>query len=209
MQEWLSFLSESPPWWGLLLVFSAAALEYVFPPAPADVMVLAGALLVVGGALSFAAVLSAAVLGGLAGACVQYQLGRWWSPKLQRGGALPRWARGVDRFSAAFRRFGYLALLLNRAFPGVRSITFLAAGLAQMPFLPVLAVGLVSHAIWVGALLGVGVSVGRLDWENILAAFFVYRDAVFWTGGLGLALFLTLMLWSRSREQPIDSNDPD
>lgn len=203
MDEVLAWLNQAPPDLALVLVFVAALSEYVVPPLPADTVVLAASLLVVAGLVSFTAVFAAAVAGGVAGSAVGYVAGRWlaepgghlryepWIERLTGKGS-------TKRFLAAFRRHGLGVVAFNRIFPGVRAVTFVAAGAARLPPGPVLAVGALSQAGWTLLMLGIGVRIGR-DWENIKATFSVYRDALFVAGGLGLVLFVAMKVWQRQR----------
>lgn len=202
MEPVLDFVRESPPGLGLLIVFAAAGLEYVLPPLPADSVVLAGALLVVAGTASFTSVYLAAVAGGALGALAHYRIGHIAvdAQGRLRSRTLERWtgADAMPRFFAAYRRYGLWVLILNRAFPGVRAVTFLAAGAARLPLGPVMAAGLVSNLAWTALVLGTGVWVGN-DWEKIRATFDVYQRVIFAIGGTGLALFVLFKVWQSRR----------
>ncbi len=203
MEEVLAFLRDSPTELALVLVFSAAALEYLLPPLPADSVVLASSLLVVAGSVSFPVIYVVVVAGGAAGAFAHYQIGRLaldGQGRLRVARGLERWigADALPRFVAAFRRYGYWVLVLNRAFPGVRAVTFLAAGAARLPLGATMLAGLVSNLAWSLFLLGVGVQVGS-EWELIERTFLEYQRWVFAAGGGGLVLFLAVQLWQRLR----------
>lgn len=201
MEEVLAFLANSPPSYGLLAVFGAAAAEYLLPPLPADSVVLAGALLVVAGVAPFWAVYLAALLGSLLGATAHYFLGRAFADEhghLRTARFLERMlgTKAMPRFFAAFRRYGMWVIAFNRAFPGIRAVTFLAAGAARLPYGRVMAAGLVSAAAWNALVLGIGLWVGN-DWEKIRATFDVYANVVFAVGGAGLFLFVAVKVWQR------------
>lgn len=203
MEEVLQLVRESPNGLALALVFAAAALEYMVPPLPADSVVLAASLLVVSGAVSFPVVYGVAVAGGATGAFAHYMLGHLLADdegNLRHLGRLQTWlgADSVHRFFAAFRRYGYWVIVLNRAFPGVRAMTFIAAGAARLPLLPVMLAGLVSNLAWTLLILGVGVEVGN-DWEKIRATFSVYQRAIYLVGGTALVLFVAFKVWQRHR----------
>jgi len=204
MEDILQVVRESPVDLALVIVFSAAALEYILPPLPADSVVLAGALLVVAGVAPFEVVYGVAVAGGAAGAFAHYQLGHVLADDAghlrHHLGFAERWlgADALPRFFAAFRKHGYVVIALNRAFPGVRAVTFLAAGAARLPVLKVMAAGLVSNAAWTLLILSVGVEVGD-DLEKIQRTFSVYQNAIYLVGGLGLALFVAIKVWQRHR----------
>lgn len=203
MEEVLAFVRESPTDLALLIVFVAAALEYVVPPLPADSVLLAGSLLVVAGSVSFPVVYVVAVAGGALGALAHYQLGHLLADETGRL-RVGRWverllgASAMPRFFQAFRRYGLWVIVLNRAFPGVRAVTFLAAGAARLGLGKVMLAGLVSNLAWTFLVLSVGVQVGS-DWEKIEATFQRYQRAIFAAGGAVLVLFVAVQLWQRLR----------
>ena len=202
MEQVLDFIRSHPGEWGLLIIFVAAALEYLIPPLPADTVVLAGALLVLAGAHSFERVAVAAICGGVLGALGHYALGRACS---QPNGALKGQRHfdrllgegSIERFFAAFRKYGLWVIALNRAFPGVRAVTFVAAGAARLPLVPVMLAGLVSNVAWTLAILTLGLAVGE-SWEKIEAAFLVYKRVVY-GGAVTLAAAYFLYRYVRRR----------
>lgn len=204
MEPVLEALRSWPLAWALLLVGLAAALEYLLPPLPADSVVLASSLLVVAGSASFAAVYLSAVAGGALGAYIHFLLGQLLvtedGRRLRVSPRIARWigADALPRFRAAFQRYGLWVVVLNRAFPGVRAVTFLAAGASGLSLARVMLAGLVSNLAWTLLILMVGVRVGS-DWEKIQAAFFVYERAIFGVTGSLVVLFVLLKLWQRQR----------
>lgn len=191
--------------WALAVIFGGAALEYMVPPLPADSVVLAGALLVISGQHSFAAVLLAAVAGGMFGAMSHYWLGH----RFLKADAMAnnKWVRrltgksGIETFFARFRKYGMWVIVFNRALPGVRAVTFVAAGAARLPFGRTMLAGLVSHTAWILMILGVGVSVGQ-SWEKIEAAFSVYQTVVYTVAGVALVAYVGVRLVRRRRRAP-------
>src|SRR5688572_5036735 len=179
MEELLAFVRENRGHWTLLAVYAAAALEYLVPPLPADSVLLFSSLLIIAGTQSFAVVAVVAIAGGATGAFIHYWLGRLLSRPdgTFRG---ERWVdllfgKGrVDRFMAMFRRRGMWAIAVNRALPGVRAVTFFAAGVARLPMGKTMGFGLISNVVWTLAILGLGTAVGGSA-EKIQAAFSVYR----------------------------------
>jgi membrane protein DedA with SNARE-associated domain len=208
MQEILDFVRTAPGGLGLFAVFAAAALEYLVPPLPADTVVLAGALLVVAGVHGFATVAVVAIAGGQIGAAMHYALGRWLATPdgSVRGARYLEKVLGKDRiprFLALVRRRGLWVIAVNRAFPGVRAVTFFAAGAARLPFGRTMAFGLVANVLWSLAVLSLGVSVGD-NWEKIQEVFAVYKRVVYVVGGAGLLVFVVVR-WIRSRRRVVGS----
>jgi membrane protein DedA with SNARE-associated domain len=179
MEEVLEFLRNSGGVWPLLLIFAAAALEYMLPFLPGDSVVLAGSLLVVSGVWPFWVVAAAAITGGLLGSASHYALGRMMvapDGSLRGGRYLARLGgpHALERFFAAFRRWGMWVIALNRMFPGVRGVAFIAAGAARLPAAKTLAFGLLSNIGWSVLILSAGVAVGG-NWQKIKEALGVYE----------------------------------
>lgn len=183
MEDVLQFLRESEGIWPLIVLFAAAALEYMVPFLPGDTVVLAGSLLVVAGRWPLWVVATWAIAGGLFGSAVHYFIGRSLvrPDGTLRGGKFIDHLGGqaaFDRFFAAFRRYGMWVMALNRAVPGVRAVAFIAAGAAKLPPVKTLFFGLISNIAWSLMMIGAGVAVGG-NWEKIKAALGVYQWIVF------------------------------
>jgi membrane protein DedA with SNARE-associated domain len=178
MEDVLEFVRTNQGAWTLVVLFVAAALEYMVPPLPADTVVLAGSLLVVTQAWSFATVFVVAVAGGALGAMTHYLLGRALS-KEDGGVRGQRWIEKLsgkgnfEKFTINLKRYGYAVIAVNRALPGIRSVTFIAAGALRLPIAKTMAWGLLSNMAWTTVLLLLGTTLGG-NWEKIEAAFSVY-----------------------------------
>jgi membrane protein DedA with SNARE-associated domain len=150
----IGFLSQQDSPVGLLVLASAAALEYVFPPFPGDSITLFGAVLITAYDWSLLAVYASVMAGSVAGSMAAYHL----------GGALQR--RGVGRrpkldvLVARFRRHGAAYLLVNRFLPGFRAVFFVAAGLAEIPARSVALYAAISAAVWNALVIAVGALLG-------------------------------------------------
>lgn len=201
MEAALAFIRENPGGWSLALLCAAAAFEYLLPPFPADLLIVAGALLVVAGQWPFGAVLAVVVLGGFMGSALTYALGRMLVDErgsLRGGRTLERLTGkgSLDRFFAAFRRHGGWVIAVNRALPGIRAATFLAAGAAGLPVLRTLLLGLLSNVVWSSLLLGTGVLLGD-NWEKIDRLLGVYQGV-----GFGLLALIAVAVWRLRRRRP-------
>lgn len=146
-----------------LVLFGASFVEYVFPPFPGDSIVVLGAFYAVRGAISWPVAFAAVTAGAVAGAWLDWRVGRALAPRLAAGvarrGSLD--AGRLARFEAAYRRWGGWLLLANRFLPGVRAFLFVAAGASAIPLRRVLLLGGVSAAAWNLLLLAVGGLVAR------------------------------------------------
>lgn len=202
--DWLiEWVKNLPAHLGLPVVGAAAAVEYLLPMMPGDSVLLAGALWILADRDPFWVVWAVATLGGVLGAWVQFEIGRW----LRRpdGTWKGSWIRkvmqrdSVDRFFELYRKFGPGLLALNRALPGVRGVVFLAAGAGGLPRTSSLVLGGISQGLWSFGVLGLGVWVGG-NWEEIEAVFLVYRRTVYAVAGALAIAYVIYKLW-RARTQ--------
>ena len=146
-----------------VVLFSASLVEYVFPPFPGDTIVVLGAWYAVQGAISWPGAFTAVTLGAVAGAWLDWRVGRSIAPLVEARAALrgPLDADRLARFEAAYRRWGWLLLVGNRFLPGIRAFLFVAAGAARVPLSKVLLLGGLSAVLWNAVLLGVGALIAR------------------------------------------------
>jgi membrane-associated protein len=159
-----------------LILFGASFVEYVFPPFPGDLVVVLGAWYAVQGQISWAATFVATTAGALAGAWVDWRVGRALGRQLEQRAHHPTvihrllTEERLARFDAGYRRWGGLLLAANRFFPGVRAFIFVAAGASGIPLRKVLLLGGVSAAAWNALLLGAGALIAH-NLEDLLALF--------------------------------------
>jgi membrane protein DedA with SNARE-associated domain len=141
---------------GWIALAGSAVIEYVFPPFPGDVVTVLAASLVIAASWSWLGVLSALMLGSIIGAALTFEIGVRWA----RRRATHEHSAKLDRLVAGFHKHGAAYLVLNRFVPGVRSLFFVAAGLAGMSRRAVYGYGALSALLWNLALLGVGAALG-------------------------------------------------
>jgi len=181
-----------------LLLFLAAFVEYVFPPFPGDLLVVLGAWYATHGRLSWPVTFVAVTGGAVVGAAVDWRVGRWLGARIGERAAAGRLDRQqVERFEAAYRRWGGLLLVANRFLPGIRAFFFVAAGASGIPLWEVLLFGGLSAVLWNGLLLAAGAYLAR-NQEELIGLVERYNMVVL--ALLGLALLVGgLWLWRRRR----------
>lgn len=189
------------------LLFFAAFIEYVFPPFPGDALVVLGAWYATHGELSWPVTFAMVTAGALAGATADWWIGRWLGRRLdaraERGGLWGLDKARLERFEAAYRRWGGLFLVANRFLPGVRALFFVAAGAARTPLWEVLVYGGISAAAWNGLLLCAGAFAAR-NVEELVDLFAHYTVGA-WAALAVAAAAALLLLWvarRRSRRHP-------
>lgn len=198
----LEFLQALPNGVIYLMLGLSAFVENLVPPIPGDTITAMGAVLVGTGRLGFTGVYTATTAGSLAGFLSLFAVGvfidrrffiekdyRWFS------------ARNIVRAEAWFRKYGYLLVALNRFLPGIRSTVSIAGGISGLKPLPVCALAFLSCAVWNGAWIFLGYSMGS-RWEQVEAGLSSlmkqYNLAVAVLGGLiVLALVLVRILIKR------------
>jgi membrane protein DedA with SNARE-associated domain len=189
LEELLLYLREEEgPHTYLVLAFTSFV-EYVVPPFPGDVASLFGTFLAATAGYSVWAVYVSLTAGSTLGGTAVYAFGRaigrreerW--PRFLRG---ERTRRAIAAVRRGFEKHGGAYLAINRFVPAIRSVFFVAAGIACVPPWKVVAFGGLSAALWNGLILVVGYLVGD-NWDRLLE---LYRDYTF----LGLAVALAVLL---------------
>lgn len=198
--DWVVSLPDPLVW---LALFAAAGIEYVFPPFPGDVIVLAGSVLMGSQGYNVVPVFVAVTAGSTLGAWADYELGRW----LARPGTtfLHRWfdrpavSRTVRRMKAGFAKHGDFYLVINRFLPGVRAFFFVAAGMAGFRRARTMVIATLAALLWNGMIVLVGLAIGT-NLEDLIA----FADRYFrmaWLIVVLAALFLLVRLVWRIRRR--------
>ncbi|MCK9462477.1 MAG: DedA family protein [Proteobacteria bacterium] len=198
----LARLSQGESALGAAALAAASLVEYVFPPFPGDTVTLFGAFLAATARWRVATVLAAVTFGSLAGAAIDFAIGRRLvSRPLEE--LTPRRRRLRERLApivARFERHGAAYLAVNRFLPGVRALIFVAAGAARLPLGRVLAFGAVSALLWNGLLIGAGFAVGE-NWEALLELLRRYTMAVWLALGCAALALVALVAVRRFRRR--------
>lgn len=170
MLDWLSHRPALVVYGFLVL---SAGLESLCPPYPADIFVLLIAFLAGRGDFDPRLVYLATVGGSIAGIMALYALGAAYGAalidRLSRTVLrllLP--PRMVERVRAKFLRHGTLFILGHRFMPGMRAPIIFTAGLSHKRPAIVLALGLLSAALWNLFLVAAAFRVGQ-TWDSASA----------------------------------------
>lgn len=203
VDELLAWLSEREGPLGYLVLAAASALEYIVPPLPGDTVTLFGTFLAATAGYSVALVYLTLTGGSIAGSLVAWSFGRYighhedgWPRFLQGEGT----RRGIHRIIDGFDRHGGLYLAINRFLPAMRSLFFVAAGMAEMPLSRVVLFGGFSAAAWNLLILGVGYGVGN-NWERLESLSRDYTYASLTVAGVVLVGFALRWGLTRRRER--------
>jgi membrane protein DedA with SNARE-associated domain len=209
--EWLR-QNEGPL--AYLLIGFVAAVEYVFPPAPADAVALGATFLAATADYSAVAVYVSLTVGSVCGSALAYGIGRAigrdpakWPPILRR----PVFQRAIARVIERFDQQGTAFVAVNRFIPAVRAVVFFAAGMAKLPLLKVLLWGAFSDALYNSVILAIGYAVGD-NYELLRTLVQRYTIAALAIVALVIAFFVFRMIRRRKRRpQPIEDKkvEPD
>lgn len=162
--DWLLTLPQSTllPVMGLL-----AAVENIFPPIPADVLIALGAFIA---ARSDASPLPAflTVLGGnVAGAMVMYAVGRRYGASwTERRFHLKHKEAADDSLNRLYQKYGLFALAIGRFVPGVRAIVAPFAGALRASVLGTMAAITLASGAWYGLVTVLAFRAGE-NWEQL------------------------------------------
>ena len=164
--DWLSALPLGTLY---LAIGTISAIENIFPPFPADIVVAFGSFLAARGKASPYTTFLIAWFGNLGGAALMYYVGRRYGSSAFMS-RLERWAgKGAEqRLMTLYGRFGLPALFVSRFLPAVRAVVPPFAGAMKLPVLPVaLAVGAAS-AVWFAFITFIAYRAGS-NWEVLYA----------------------------------------
>ncbi|ACY17886.1 SNARE associated Golgi protein-like protein [Haliangium ochraceum DSM 14365] len=205
-ESFIAFISQQDNFVGLLCLALAAMIEYLVPPFPGDTITLFGAVLITSQEWSFWGVFGAVMAGSVVGSMAAFYAGKWWR---RRSAEKHRPHPKLERLVGKFDRHGAAYLVLNRFLPGIRSLFFVAAGMAAMRPHAVLAYSALSAALWNLGIIAIGSALGA-NFETLLGWVKRYTTLVWVIIGVLVLLWLARLLWRRTRAAaPEDAADTD
>jgi len=215
----ITWIADQNNLFGFLSIAVSALIEYIFPPFPGDTVTLFAAVLITAYGWSFLGVFGAVMAGSLVGSLLAFYLGCWLRARRARRAARangvaatevgtgsdrprgqPEENATLDRLVAGFRRHGAAYLVINRFLPGVRSLFFVAAGMADMRPLAVLVYSAVSAAAWNLAIIALGSALGA-NFDTLVTWIERYTTVVWVILGVVGAVWVWRLLRSRFRSR--------
>ncbi|HEX6573955.1 MAG TPA: DedA family protein [Gemmatimonadaceae bacterium] len=196
--DWLSALPIGTLY---LAIGVISAIENIFPPFPADVVVAFGSFLAARGKASPYTTFFVSWIGNLAGASFMYYVGRRYGSSAFMS-RLERWAgKGAEqRLMALYGRYGLPALFISRFLPAVRAVVPPFAGAMKLPLLPVaLAVGAAS-AVWFAFITFIAYRAGS-NWEALYATI-VRSGKIAAISATALVALIVLIVFVVRRRRP-------
>jgi len=181
----------------------SAFVENIFPPIPGDTITAFGAFLVGTKRLDFMGVYLATTVGSLAGFMSLFGIGSLLGRRFFIERDYPFFkARDIIRAEEWFNRWGYVLILLNRFFPGIRSAISIAGGISRLRTIRVTVLALVSAGVWNLLWILAGYTLGT-QWdvvkEKMATLMFRYNVGVVICLGLVVLLLIIRALRKKGR----------
>ncbi len=202
LDSFLNLLNSLPNTLLYFLLGLSAFVENVFPPIPGDTITAFGAFLVATRRLSFLGVYLSTTLGSLFGFMFLFWVGSLLGRRffIEKDYRFFR-ARDIIRAEEWFRKYGYFLILLNRFFPGIRSVISIAGGISQLKTVRVTLLALISACVWNLIWIILGYSIGT-NWdivrEKMARIMFSYNVVILILIGL-VVLILVLRMMKKKR----------
>lgn len=203
IDTFLNLLDTLPDGLIYVLLGLSAFVENIFPPIPGDTITAFGAYLVGTKRLHFLGVYFATTVGSLSGFmclfCIGQMLGRRFF--IERDYKFFK-ARDIIQAEAWFKKWGYFLILLNRFFPGIRSVISIAGGISRLHGLKVTLLALISACIWNLIWILTGYTLGN-NWDQVRAkmATLMVRYNLGALICLGVAILFIIIRFKRRRNR--------
>jgi membrane protein DedA with SNARE-associated domain len=209
-ETFLDWLETLPEWLLYALIGTAAALENVVPPIPADVFVVIGGVIAGGGLASPRLLFLVVWLANSGSALLIFALGRRFGPTFFQGrlGRVLLAPAQVVLLARAYRRWGIPIIFVSRFLPVFRPVVPAFAGVAGVGLLRAALPIAAASAIWYGLL----VYLGTLAGANLPLVLERLERIGGWLWLLAsLLIGLMLMWWWRTRgtDDPYDGDHRD
>ncbi|MGE5315432.1 MAG: DedA family protein [Acidobacteriota bacterium] len=199
MENFVQFFHQLNPFWVYVTLFGIAFIENIFPPAPSDLMIVAGGSLIGMGEIHFLPALLFASAGSTAGFLVMYKAGEWFGESIvekDKWTFIPK--KGIHTVESWFRKYGYWIIVANRFLSGTRAVVSVFAGLSELDLKKTSALCLVSSLLWNGILVSAGMLLGE-NWH--LIGLYLATYSQFITAALAVIVVVSLFIWLYRRSK--------
>jgi membrane protein DedA with SNARE-associated domain len=175
---------------------SISALENVFPPFPADIVVAFGSFLAARGKASPYSTFLVSWSGNLVGASFMYYVGRRYGSGAFMS-RLERWGgkNAEERLRTLYARYGMPALFISRFLPGVRALVPPFAGAMRLPPVAVGAAIALASGVWFAFITWIAFQAGE-DWD-VLYARILHSSKIAGLAGFSLVAIVALFFVAR------------
>jgi len=177
----------------------AAAVENIFPPAPADTVVALGSFLAARGRGNVLVAFLATWLGNVTSAMIMYGIGRrYGSERMERRLLGDKGAQAEQRLQSLYGHYGVIALFASRFIPGVRAIVPPFAGALRVPAARAALAIAAASAIWYGTVSYLGFTLGG-NWPRVVHLISEYGRSLALTAA-ALLLLGAVIWWTRRKK---------
>jgi membrane-associated protein len=195
--EWIEEFSSN--WWFLLIIFSMALVDSVFPVVPGETTVIAGGVAAGAGNQTLALVILAGALGAFLGDNLAYTIGDRFEPRVRAWAARkPVRSQRIDEAGRQIRKRGGLLLITARFIPGGRTVLTVSSGITQQPRLWFAVWVAVAGTVWATYAAVLGYLFGQAFEDNHTLAFWLAFGTALAVTGL-----VEVVRWMRDRRRPI------
>jgi membrane protein DedA with SNARE-associated domain len=186
----------------LVLVFSFAFLENLFPPSPSDLMIVAAGSLVGIEHVGFMSTLLCATAGSVGGFLVMYKVGEWFGLRIvERGRIKYLPVDSIHTVEAWFGKYGYWVVVVNRFLTGTRAVVSFFAGMSRLRFGLTTILCAISALCWNAILVGGGYYLGK-NWERIGFYLTTYSQVVTTVVVLAVLILVARYFMKRNEKKP-------
>ncbi len=196
----LAFLGELPIGTLYVAIGLTSAIENVFPPFPADIVVAFGSFLAARGNASPYSTFLVAWLGNLVGATFMYYVGRRYGSGAFMS-RLEKWGgkNAEERLRALYARYGIPALFVSRFLPGVRALVPPFAGAMRLPPAAVGVAVAGASGVWFAFITWIAFEAGA-DWD-VLYSRIVHSSKIAGMVGFAVVALVAIVLYVRHRRK--------
>ena len=201
MQEWIINVLNQFGYFGIAALI---AIENIFPPIPSEVILTFSGFMTTYTEMNEWMVVLSSTLGSLIGAVLLYEVGSLVSQerlaKLLQGkvGKVLRLKPGdVYRAGDWFQNRGYVAVLICRFVPIIRSLISIPAGMAKMKMIPFVVLTIIGSVIWNTVLIWLGSFAGT-SWKSVLQILDSYALAML---AIGAAVCVVIVLFTYRKKK--------
>ena len=173
-----------------------SAIENIFPPFPADIVVAFGSFLAARGKASPYSTFLVSWTGNIVGAAFMYYVGRRYGSSAFMS-KLERWGgkNAEERLRKLYARYGMPALFISRFLPGVRALVPPFAGAMRLPPLAVGAAIALASGVWFAFITWIAFRAGE-DWD-VLYATILHSSKIAGLSGFGIVGIVAAILIAR------------
>ena len=161
-EDILNNISTFTPFWIYATLFFFSFIENIFPPSPSDLVVVSGGSLIATGVIHFIPTLLFTTVGGVVGFIILFYVGSTVDRRVVHSGKykyIP--IDAIEKVETWFKNYGYTIILVNRFFPGTRSVISFFAGMSMLEVRKSILFATVSSLVWNTLLLYLGYIFGN------------------------------------------------